>query len=188
MLAQPLGGGPRRGQQLFQLTFGRAPPPRLAEQDEKERGGVDAAVVVAVSTGGALAEPGPVGEAHLVQDLAGLLLVARVVDAALSRGQGLQGVEHKAGVKGPGLVARDQGVPAEQRDEPRDARGQEASRMIERVGHAEPPKVGQRASTAGGQEHGIGGHVHGGAARGTRAGHRAGDGSGGRGGRVNRQC
>ena len=104
-----------------------------------------------MAPGGALAEPGPVGQAHLVQDLAGLLLVARVVDAALARGQGPEGVEHEPGAEGPGLVARDEGVASEQRDEPRDAGGQQAPGGIERVRHAQPVQVGQRAAAAGGQ-------------------------------------
>ena len=123
-----------------------------------------------MAPGGALAEPGPVGEAHLVQDLAGLLLVARVVDPALARGQGAEGVEHEPGAEGPGLVARDQGVASEQRDEPGDAGGQQAPGGIQRVGHAQPVQVGQGAAAAGGQALGIGGHLHVGAPLRARAG------------------
>jgi hypothetical protein len=138
---QPAQRHPGGRQQRLERRAGRPPAHRLPQHDQEQRRGVGAAVVGADPAAGALPEPGQVAEADLVQDLAGLLTVARVVDPALPRGQGGQHVHHQLRPERAGLVAGDQRVAAEQGDEPRDTRRQQPPRRVPVVRDAQRVQV-----------------------------------------------
>lgn len=91
------------------------PAPVLGEQDQPELGGVSAAVVRSERF---LAAAGQLAAANLVQDLARLLVGEVVARLTLEPGQGEQ---RALGQRGPGdqrLIRGDQGVPAEDGEEP----------------------------------------------------------------------
>src|SRR5262249_61100081 len=102
-----------------------APAPGDPQHDQEERGGIDAAVVRAGAALGALPEPRATGQPHLVEDLAGLLVVPRVDGRALPGGEAVERVEQALRREGPSLVGGDQAVAAEQRTGPREAGGQQ---------------------------------------------------------------
>ena len=87
-------------------------------------------------------ERGDLADAKLVEDLAGLLLAPRVELAAEPLAQDAQGLLGDGGVEGEDLEGGDDAVAAEERGEPRDARGVE---LVAVEGRAEHPQVEQRA-------------------------------------------
>ncbi len=114
----------------------------LAEQDQPERGRIDRPVVGVVRR---LARVGHLAGPQLVEDLAGLGVVPRVVRRRLEPGQDAQRVARPGGRERHGLERGDQAVAPEQRREPRDARG-EVRLPLRRTVVAEHRQVGQRAA------------------------------------------
>ena len=91
----PIQGGQRVGQQLGQEVDVAGPAHELGEQDQKQRRGVDAAVVGGV---GNQLQVRKLPVAHLVQDLPGLLVLEVVDLRPLHR---RQRVQRAAGELGP---------------------------------------------------------------------------------------
>ncbi len=81
-----------------------------------------------------------------MQDLARLLLVARVLDLALPCGQRRHGVEHQLRPERAGLVAGDQHVATEQCDEPGNPGCEQPPRAVLVVGDAQRVEIDDRSS------------------------------------------
>ncbi len=114
---------------------------RLAEQDQPQRRGVDAAVVGVV---GRLTAARHLAAAQLVEDLAGLRVMPRIVGRRLQTGQHRQRVDRERRHERHGLERRDDAVAPEQRREPGDPGGQVALALGRPV-VAEHGEVGQRS-------------------------------------------
>ena len=118
------------------------PGVELAEQDEPERGRIDAAVVRAVWR---LARTSHLAGAQFVQDLAGLGVAPRVVSGRLEPGEDLEGGLGERRDEGHGLQGGDDAVAPEQRREPRDAGGEVLLAGLRAV-VVQRVKVGDRAA------------------------------------------
>ena len=114
-LQRPVGVRQQRGD----CAVLAAPALELAEQHDEQRRRVRTAVVRAAA---AERERGGRAKAHLVQDLARLLLRARVEVAALPGSQRSQRAERETRIPGQQHPRGQQRVAAEQRHEPRRAR------------------------------------------------------------------
>src|SRR3954466_3182586 len=90
----------------------------LTEEDEPERGRIDAAVVRAVRC---LACPGHLAGPQLVQDLSGLGVAPRIVLGGLKAGEDLERRLCERRDEGHGLEGRNDAVASEESREPRDA-------------------------------------------------------------------
>ena len=145
--ANPAERSPGCRKKFRQLRSGRTPSKGRPEQDEKQRGGIDGAVVRAYAGGGPIPEPWAGGQPHLVQDLARLLLVAQIAHATLPSGEGCQGVHQLARKERARLVSGDDAVAAEQCDEPWDTGGHQAPAGRKAVGHAQRLEIGHCSTT-----------------------------------------
>ena len=113
----------------------------LGQQDQPQRGRVDAPVVGVVWR---LAGPRHLAGAHLVQDLAGLGVVPRIVVGRLETAEDLERGLRQRRHERDRLEPRDQAVAAEQGREPRDPGGQVRLAFAGTV-VAQRGEVGQRA-------------------------------------------
>ncbi len=154
----PLEGGQGVRPQAVHEGHVTGPGERLAEEDQPQRGGIDRAVVAAE---GQFAGTGHLAGPQLVQHLAGVRIVGRVVDRRLPGRQDLQRADREGRPHGDGLVRGDEGIAPEERGEPRHARGQvvltRARALVEQqpqVGHAPPDEPVERLVVGG-----YGGHA-----------------------------
>ncbi len=121
-----------------------------AEQDQEQRGRVDRAVVPPERN---LAEVRQLAVAHLVHDLAGLGDGGHPRAGRLGRGQRREGRRGQLRAVRQREQGGEQGVPAEQGEEPGGARGRYAQLLAVRSGrrHLQRGQVGQPAGAGGRQ-------------------------------------
>ena len=124
------------GQQPRDTVVGDVPAPQLPEQHHEERRRVDRAVV---DVTGAQRGAGRGAEAHLVEDLARLLLGGVVRRHALEAGQRLEHTLRERGLGEQRHPRGEQRVAAEHGHEPRCARGQD--RHVGVVGVEDPQRT-----------------------------------------------
>ena len=91
-----------------------------------------------------LAGPCHLAGPHLVEDLARLRVVPRVVGRGLEAGEDLEGRQREGREEGHRLERRDDAVPSEQRGEPRDP-GRQVMLAGQRTVVAEHAQVADRA-------------------------------------------
>ncbi len=116
------------------------PAPVLGEQNEEERRRVDGSVVAAEPAFRRLAAP------QLVHDLAGLGVDGGIVFDGLERGEAAQPGARELRAQRQRLEARDQGVAAEDRHEPRQAGRDQLSARAE--GHPQGGDIDNRLTVA----------------------------------------
>ena len=145
----PLEGGQGMRPQAVHEGHVTGPGERLGEEDQPQGGGIDRPVVAAE---GQLPGAGHLAGPQLVEHLAGVRIVGRVVGRRLPCRQHLQRADGERRPHGDGLVRGDEGVAAEERAEPGHARGQvvlaRAGAFVEQqaqVGHAPADRAGRRA-------------------------------------------
>ena len=137
----PVEGGERvRPEPVHELAVAR-PVVDLAEEDEPQRRGVDAAVVRAVRQ---LLRRRHLADAQLVQDLARLRVPPLVELGRLARRQHGQRLHAELRAERDRLERRDQRIPPEQRAEPRHAGGEIALALARRLVDQQP-EVGHGA-------------------------------------------
>ena len=137
----PVEGGERvRPEPVHELAVA-GPVVDLAEEDEPQRRGVDAAVVRAVRQ---LLRRRHLADAQLVQDLARLSVPPLVELGRLARREHGQRLHAELRAERDRLERRDQRIPPEQRAEPRHAGGEIALALARRLVDQQP-EVGHGA-------------------------------------------
>ncbi len=135
VLEHPVHGGPRVAlEAVGELVVGGGLGVR-AEQHQEEGSAVDGPEVPPV---GDLPEVRQLAVAQLVHDLAGLRDPVGVLGLGLGGGQGQQCRGGRLGVAGQREQGGDQRVPAQQRQEPRHARGRHPQRLAVGAGGRDP--------------------------------------------------
>jgi hypothetical protein len=129
-------GGPSQLRHELRVA---GPAPELREQYEPQRCRVDRAVVDRKPR---VCSAAP---ADLVEDLPGLGVEAGVVGSRLEGRERAQRIPRQLGSDQEGLVARDQGIAAEERHEPGRSGGDEVPRRALEAAEAERAEIGDRA-------------------------------------------